>query len=160
MEGEKPRRSTGAATQWGGASYHRHHPYAKPAYGRSSLRDDQVSTAKDLARRLATDKSRGRIELPYEQLEAMALAVVEARADGKNPRTASKDAFALREWRAFAEVANFDPDTQSEWVRQFPERENLKLACFLLWRAQRSIPRSRKGVVITVLNKPELIIQW
>ena len=76
----------------------------------------------------------------------MALAVAEARADGINPRTASKDAFALREFTAFSQVMNFDPNLQTSWTKQFPERESLKLASFLMWRAQRAVPRSRKGV--------------
>jgi hypothetical protein len=76
----------------------------------------------------------------------MALAVAEARADGVNPRTSSKDAFALREFESYAKVAGFDPNLRTEWTRHFPERESLKLASWLMWRAQRAIPRSRKGV--------------
>ena len=122
------------------------HPYLRPAYGKSLLRGDQVQTAEELATRLARDRTAGRINAPPAQLRDMAMAVAEARADGINPRTASKDAFALREWTAFAEVSGFEPDLKTEWARRFPERESLKLASFLLWRAQRAIPRSRKGV--------------
>ena len=122
------------------------HPYAAPAYGSSTLRTDQVDTAREFAKRLARDKSAGRIGAPLAQLEEMALAVAEARADGINPRTASKDAFALREFTAFSQVMNFDPNLQTSWTKQFPERESLKLASFLMWRAQRAVPRSRKGV--------------
>lgn len=122
------------------------HPYAKPAYGASRLRPDQVATAAALAKRLANDRTPGRIDAPEDQLLDMATAVAEARADGTNPRTGSKDAFALREWEAYAELTGFDPNLQSEWTRRFPERESLKLATWLLWRAQRAVPRSRKGV--------------
>lgn len=120
------------------------HPYAEPAYGASALRSDQIQTAKELAQRLARDRSAGRIGAPLAQLEDMALAVAEARADGVNPRTASKDDFAKREFEAFAKVMNFDPNLRTNWTRAFPERESLKLASFLLWRAQRAVPRSRK----------------
>ena len=123
----------------------REHPYAAPAFGKSRLRTDQVVDAKALARRLASDRTPGRINASLEKLEEMALAVAEARVDGINPRTASKDAFALREWEAYAEIAGFDPNLQSEWTKRFPERENIKLASWLMWRAQRAIPRSRKG---------------
>ena len=122
------------------------HPYATPAYGASRLRTDQVAHAKQLAARLANDRTPGRIDAPLAELEQMAIAVAEARADGINPRTASKDAFALREWEAFAELSNFDPNLRTEWTRRFPERESLKLASWLMWRAQRAVPRSRKGV--------------
>ena len=74
----------------------------------------------------------------------MATAVAEARADGINPRTASKDAFALREFEAFAALRGFDPNLRSEWARKFPERESLKMASWLLWRAQRAVPRAKK----------------
>ena len=77
----------------------------------------------------------------------MALAVAEARADGINPRTASKDAFALREFEAFAALWEFDPNLRTEWTRAFPERESLKLAAFLLFRAQRAVPRSKRAAV-------------
>ena len=122
------------------------HPYLKPAYGRSTLREDQLDHARALALRLAKDKTPGCFNAPLAQLEDMALAVAEARADGINPRTASKDEFALREWRAFCEVAGLEADLQSEWAQRFPERESLKLASWLLWRAQRAVPRARKGV--------------
>ena len=125
----------------------RHHPYAQPAYGATSLRTDQVEHAKALARRLAKDRSQGRIDAPLNKLEEMALAVAEARADGVNPRTSSKDQFALREWEHFAELTGFDANTRSEWTRTFPEREGLKLASFLLFRAQRAVPRSKKDAV-------------
>ena len=77
----------------------------------------------------------------------MALAVAEARADGVNVRTSSKDAFALREFTYFAELTGFDPNLRTAWTRSFPERESLKLASFLLFRAQRAIPRSKVDVV-------------
>ena len=99
------------------------------------------------ARRLRKDTTPGRIRAATPQLEEMALAVAEARADGINPRTASKDQFALREWEAFAELSNFDPNLQSEWTKRFPERESLKLASYLLFRAQRAVPRSKKDAV-------------
>ena len=122
------------------------HPYLAPAYGTSSLRRDQVDNAHDLAERLVNDNTPGRIRGSRQQLTEMALAVAEARADGINPRTASKDAFALREWEAYAAEAGFDPNLQSSWATRFPERESLKLASWLLWRAQRAVPRSKKGV--------------
>ena len=75
----------------------------------------------------------------------MALALVETRADGINPRTASKDAFALREFEAFAALRDFDPNLQTEWCKRFPERESPKLASWLLWRAQKAQPRSKHG---------------
>ena len=124
------------------------HPYAKPAFGASRLRTDQVAHAKALAARLANDRSPGRIDAPLAKLEDMALAVAEARVDGVNPRTASKDAFALREFEAYAEEAGFDPNLRSEWTQRFSERESLKLASWLLWRAQRAVPRSRKGAAV------------
>ena len=132
------------------------HPYARPAYGNSKLRGDQVEHAKALARRLANDRTPGRIEATEAQLEDMAMAVAEARADGVNPRTSSKDAFALREFETYAAVAGFDPNLRSEWTRRFPERESLKLASWLLWRAQRAIPRSRKTCAVA---KPMSIYQ-
>ena len=122
------------------------HPYLKPAYGESRLRSDQVTDAKALAERLVQDRTPGCINASAAQLEEMAMAVAEARADGINPRTASKDAFALREFEAFAVAYGFDPNLKSEWIRRFPERESLKLAAFLLWRAQRAVSRDRKGV--------------
>lgn len=122
------------------------HPYVTPAYGKSRLRPDQVQNVTALAKRLANDRTPGRIDASEEQLLDMATAVAEARADGINPRTGSKDAFALREFEAYAEIAGFDPNLQTEWTRRFPERESIKLASWLLWRAQRAIPRSRKGV--------------
>ena len=121
------------------------HPYIAPAYGKSRLREDQVDDARSLAEKLHRDRTPGRIKATRPQLEQMALAIAEARADGINPRTASKDAFALREFEAFAQVSGFDPNIQTEWCRRFPERESLKMASFLMWRAQRAQPRSRKG---------------
>ena len=122
------------------------HPYMAPAYTESKLRSDQLGEAKALAERLAKDNTPGRIDAPRADLEEMALAVAEARADGINPRTSSKDAFALREFEAYAALRGFDPNLRTEWTRRFPERESLKLAAWLLWRAQRAVPRSRKGV--------------
>ena len=136
------RRGTTRGTDRGGTN----HPYERPAYGQSRLRPDQQLSAARLARRLANDRTPGRIHASQEQLLDMATAVAEARADGINPRTGSKDAFALREFEAYARIAGFDPNLQTEWARRFPERENLKLASWLLWRAQRAVPRSRKGV--------------
>ena len=131
------------------------HPYLRPAYGAAGLRDDQISHAKAFAQRLANDRSDGRINAPLHQLEEMALAVAEARADGINPRTASKDDFAMREFTEFARLTGFDPNLQTAWTKKFPERESLKLASFLLFRAQRSIPRSNKDAV----SKPMSIYQ-
>eukprot|EP00966_Prymnesium_polylepis_P255906 5911864-Prymnesium_polylepis.1 len=74
----------------------------------------------------------------------MAMAVAEAKADGINPRTASKNSFALREFECFAKLRQFDPNLRTQWVRKFPEREKLKLASFLLFRAQRAAG-SRRG---------------
>ena len=122
------------------------HAYVAPAYGNSQLRRDQLVHAHGLAQRLANDRTPGRIDAPFAQLEHMAQAVAEARADGINPRTASKDAFAMREFTAYAADAGFDPNLQTAWTRRFPERESLKLASFLIWRAVRAIPRSRKGI--------------
>ena len=123
------------------------HPYLAPAYRHSRLRSDQVAHAKNFAQRLVRDKSDGRIGAPAAALEEMAMAVAEARADGINPRTASKDAFALREFEAFAALSNFDPNLRTEWTKAFPERESLKLASFLLFRAQRALPRSKRNAV-------------
>ena len=120
------------------------HPYVRPAFNKSQLRKDQVEDARALAKRLAQDRTPGRIDAPLSELEEMAMAVAEARADGVNPRTASKDAFALREFEVFAQLRGFDPNLKSDWTRRFPERESLKLASWLLWRAQRALPRSRK----------------
>ena len=131
------------------------HPYLQPAYGESKLRSDQVAHAEQLATRLASDRSTGRIDAPYDQLLSMTMAVAEARADGINPRTASKDAFAMREFEEFARLRGFDPNLQSRWTREFPERESLKLASFLLFRAQRAVPRSKRDMVA----KPMSIFQ-
>ena len=125
----------------------RSHPYKMPAYGKSPLRTDQVEHAKAFAQRLANDTTAGRIAAPLAQLEEMALAVAEARADGINPRTASKDEFAMREFVTFAGLSGFDPNLRTEWTKQFVERESLKLASFLLFRAQRAVPRSKQDVV-------------
>ena len=137
------------------ANRHTAHPYHAPAYGSSRLRTDEVHHAKSFAQRLHRDTTAGRIDAPLDVLEEMALAVAEARNDGTNPRTASKDAFALREFEAFAELRGFDPNLRSEWARKFPERESLKMAAFLLFRAQRSVPRSKKSAV----SKPMSIYQ-
>ena len=75
-----------------------------------------------LAKRLARDKTSGRINATELELLEMATVVTEARADGVNPRTSSKDAFALREFEAYAALRGFDPTLRSEWARQFPER--------------------------------------
>ena len=125
----------------------RTHPYLRPAYNQSRLRPDQEDHAKALALRLHKDKSAGRIDAPLEELEEMAMAVAEAKADGVNPRTASKDSFALREFEHFAKLRKFDPNLRTQWVRKFPEREKLKLASFLLFRAQRAKPRSKRDKV-------------
>jgi hypothetical protein len=125
----------------------RAHPYARPAYDVSRLRTDQVDHAKAFAKRLSRDRTPGHIDAPLTQLEEMAMAVAEARADGVNPRTASKDEFARREFEAFADLSGFDPNLQTEWTKRFPERESLKLASFLLFRAQRAVPRSKKDTV-------------
>ena len=85
----------------------------------------------------------------------MALAVAEAKADGVNPRTAAKDNFAEREFNLYAQLRGFDPDLQSSWLHRFPQRENLKHAGFLLFRAQRAKPRSKGDVVA----KPMSIFQ-
>ena len=65
--------------------------------------------AKSLAKRLAMDRTPGRIDAPLPRLEEMALAVAEARHDGINPRTSSKDQFAMREFEAFAELLHDSP---------------------------------------------------
>ena len=133
----------------------RTHPYMAPAYGVTRLRSDETSAAQAFAQELHRDRTPGRIDAPLRILEEMAMSVAEARNDGVNPRTASKDAFAWREFQAFAELRGFDPNLQSEWARRFPERESLKMASFLLFRAQRSIPRSKRDAV----SKPMSIFQ-
>jgi hypothetical protein len=136
-----------AAQRQGGTGDERPHPYMRPAYDASRLRPDQAQHARDLARRLYNDKTAGRINAPYHEIEDMTMAVAEAKADGINPRTASKDAFALREFELFAKLRAFDPNLRTSWTRKFPEREKLKLAGFLLFRAQRARPRSPKDKV-------------
>ena len=116
------------------------------------MRSDQVASAKSLAARLHRDRSAGRIDAPLHELEEMAMAVQDARADGVNPRTASKDAFALREFELFASLRGFDPNLQSQWVKDFPEREGLKMASFLLFRAHRAQPRSKSDIVAKPLS--------
>ena len=128
------------------SSQARFHPYLQPAHGATLLRPDDVAHAHAFARRLSVDRTPGRIDLPLEDLEEMALAVADARADGINPRTASKNDFAMREFVEFAKLRNFDPNLQTAWTRAFPERESLKLASYLLFRAQRAVPRSKKDM--------------
>ena len=67
-----------------------------------------------VAKRLTNDRTPGRIDTSEEQLPDMATAVAEAQADGINPRTGSQDALALGEFEAYAQVAGFDPDLQTE----------------------------------------------
>ena len=119
------------------------HMYARPAYGASIMRADQREAAEQLAQRLARDRTPGRIDAPIEVLREMATAVAEARADGLNPRTASKDALALREWECFAKLRGFDPNLKSEWTRRFPERESLKFSSYMLFRSQRMKGRAK-----------------
>ena len=80
------------------------------------------------------------------ELREMAEAVAEAKVAGVNPRTASKDAFALREFELLAKLKNIDPNLRTEWTRRFPERESLKLSYFLLFRSQRIQPRAKGDV--------------
>lgn len=107
------------------------------------MRADQREAAEQLARRLQQDRTAGRIDADPHVLREMAMAVQEARADGLNPRTASKDALALREWDFFAKMRGFDPNLRSEWTKRFPERESLKFSSFLLFCAQRMKGRAR-----------------
>ena len=121
--------------------------YTTPAYGATQLRTDQVEEAERLAKRLANDRSAGRIDASYATLRQWALDVAEVKADGVNPRTAVKNSFALKEFESFAKEAGFDPNLRTEWTKNFPERENLKLSRFLLYRAQRAQPRAKKDRV-------------
>ena len=89
------------------------------------------------------DKTEGRIDAPKRELRELAYSVAEARFDGVNPRTASKNEFAWREFECFAELRGFDPNLQTRWTRRFPQRESLKLAGFLLFRSQRAKGRAR-----------------
>ena len=91
----------------------RTHPYMAPAYGVPRLRSDETSEAQAFAQKLHRDRTPGRINAPLRVLEEMAMSVAEARNDGVNPRTASKDAFVWREFQAFAELRGFDPNLQS-----------------------------------------------
>ena len=100
------------------------------------------SNAKRLAEKLGKDRSPGRIEGTAEQLYDMALAVELARSDGRNPRTMRKDDKAWRDFQEFAHLRGFDPNLRPEWMSAHPERENLKLASYLLFVAQRMKPRS------------------
>jgi hypothetical protein len=93
--------------------------------------------------RLVRDRTPGWINAPESELRELAFGVAEARADGYNPRTGSKDLFALREFEAFAELRGFDPNLQSEWTRRFPEREEIKFGGYLLFRSQRARGRAR-----------------
>jgi hypothetical protein len=81
----------------------------------------RMEAVKARAKRLARDKTSGRISATELELLEMATAVAKARADGVNPRTSSKGAFALREFEAYAALRG-DPNLRSEWARQFPER--------------------------------------
>ena len=111
---------------------------------KEGLRADQEEEVQRLARRLAADRTPGRIDLPADQLYEVAAAVQAARVDGANPRTASKNAFAWREFKACAAHVGFDPNLRTEWTRRFPERESLKLSYFLFYRTQRIKPRSKR----------------
>jgi hypothetical protein len=80
-----------------------------------------MEAVKARAKRLARDKTSGRISATELELLEMATAVAKARADGVNPRTSSKGAFALSVFEAYAALRG-DPNLRSEWARQFPER--------------------------------------
>jgi hypothetical protein len=109
----------------------------------ATLRAEEADRVEALVDRLANDRSAGRIGAPRAELREMAMAVAEAENDGVNPRTASKDELAWREWKLFAELRNVDPDLRSEWTHEFPEREALKLSGFLLFTQARMQPRSK-----------------
>ena len=119
-------------------------PYEQLAYRESKMLDEDRDDVACFVERLVNDRSPGRIGAPAAEIKEMAMAVAEAKADGINPRTGSKDALAWREWLTFSKLKNFDPRLRSEWTRRFPERESLKFASFLLFRSQRMRGRARE----------------
>ena len=118
-------------------------PYLRPAYRDRQLREDQRRSVDEFVERLVHDRTEGRIDAPAKDLRELAYSVAEARFDGINPRSASKDAFALREFECFAALRGFDPNLQTRWTRRFPQRESLKLAGYLLFRSQRAKGRAK-----------------
>ena len=119
------------------------HPYLQPAYRESKLQPEQREDVTRFVHKLVHDRTPGRIGAPEDEVRELAMAVAEAKADGVNPRTSSKDQLAWREWQQYAQLKQFDPNLRSEWTKQFPERESLKLSGYLLFRAQRMKGRAR-----------------
>ena len=140
-----PRRASSS----GSASQHQTlrnnaHPYLRPARKTVRVPAYEVADAEQLARRIADDKGPGAIDISYETIRELVLAIQSARSDGLNPRTRAKDEKAWREFTAYARSMNFDPNLRSEWTEAFPERESVKLAGFLLHMACTMLPRSNK----------------
>lgn len=123
------------------------HPYATPAFGTSRLSDEERDRVEILVERLKRDRTKGRIAAPEAELREMAIGVAESRRDGTNPRTSSKNELAWREFKAYAKVRGFDPNLCTQWTKSFPERENLKLASWLLHLGQQMKPRSNRDTV-------------
>ena len=123
------------------------HVYATPAFGTSRLGEEERDRVELFIDRLKSDRSAGRIDAPAEDLREMAMGVAEARRDGTNPRTTSKNDLAWQEFKAYAAMRGFDPNLRTSWTRAFPERENLKLASWLLHCAQQMRPRSSSDAV-------------
>lgn len=144
---KKERRSGKAPLNPRRGTSSRHHPYAQPAYSESRMQPHHDAAADSLADRLIADDSPGAIRAPPEQLRKLARTVMEARVDGVNPRTASKEDLALREFELFAKLWDFDPNRLTAWATEFPERENLIMSGFLLFRGQRMQPRSKKDKI-------------
>ncbi|KAL3903573.1 MAG: hypothetical protein SGPRY_011621, partial [Prymnesium sp.] len=124
--------------------------YASPI--RPALTAAADATANELADRLSRDRTPGRIAASREELYEMALAVETARSDGRNPRTARKDDKAWRDFQEFAQLRGFDPMLRAEWMSSHPERENLKLAGYLLFVSQRMRPRSRDSPAVKPMS--------
>lgn len=96
-----------------------------------------------IAERLIQDRTPGAIHAPASELRELAFVVAQAKADGANPRTLSKDESAWKQFEEYANKRGFDPNLQSSWAERFPERESLKLAGFLLYAAQQIKRRSK-----------------
>lgn len=100
-----------------------------------------------LAKRLANDSTPGSVSASTEVLRALTLEIGQAQADGKSPRTLSKDRLAWDHFCEYGRQLGFDPNLCTVCTRRFPERETFKLAGFILYTAQQMPPRPNKHKV-------------
>ena len=75
------------------------------------------------------------------------LAIKSVREDGTNPRTQAKNQKAWEKFCTYATIMKFDPNLRTEWTQEFPERESIKIAGFLLWNACTMEPRSKSDIM-------------